>query len=437
MLRKVHSHWELTPVSPAPLLCAARAVSALSRLSLGPVLPLLVADLAMSLEAQGRLLGAFSTGYLLTQVAGGSLADTYGARAVVLACLIATAVGLAAAPLATSLAGAGGLAAIFFVLGLLNGPLFPACSVMLRDVPSLSRARSMAIVDAGGTLGGCLATALCPGFAQLFGWRCLYRTLAAVAAFVALVWGLLATDPAPAAPARKEPGKGLAALKIFAFAGPWALFWAHSIFNYANYFLNAWLPSMFVERFRGIDAGSAGVYLVWPELVGTAVRFLAAAFADRHLLQAGRASLHSVRRWASAAAFMLQGLFLTMAVRQEAPLPCALLLVAASASAGLHSCGFKANYLDLTTEHSGALAGVGNTLASVASAAMPVVTSSALLLFPGGWGQLFALLFFLNCTGALVVLLFLSVANLDSAAAGWRAPAAAAEKASSGKTGSG
>lgn len=395
------------------LLCIARAVSAISRLSLGPLLPLLVLDLEFTLHERGQLLASFSQGYLFTQVVGGVLADRVGAKAVVVGSLFITGVGLLIAPIFAAQLGARGLILTYFVIGVVNGPLFPCCSVMLRDVPPGDRSQAMAIVDAGGTIGGCLATALCPVVATLIGWQALLRSLAVVAVSTSLLFAIKAVNPAPVAAGSKQEATRGNPLHLFCFVGPWALFWSHAVFNYANYFLNAWLPSMYVERFSGMTAAAAGGYLMWPELAGVATRMVFAAVADKFLLKSGRMSLLGLRRSASALAFFLQGVALMFAVRSADPLFCTAWLTVAAAVSGFHACGLKANYLDLTRAHSGILAGVGNTLASLGSAAGPVITSSVLASYPGAWEALFSGIFALNLAGTAVAGLLLSVNNLD------------------------
>merc|ERR1711862_69406 len=46
-------------------------------------------------------------------------------------------------------------------------------------------------------------------------------------------------------------------------------------------------------------------------------------------------------------------------------------LAAAKAAQALHSGGYFANYLDLTREYTGVLAGLGNTIATLAGVMMP------------------------------------------------------------------
>jgi len=67
----------------------------------------------------------------------------------------------------------------------------------------------------------------------------------------------------------------------------------------------------------------------------------------------------------------------------------------------LHPSGFKANYMDVTTHHSGLVSGIGNTIASVASSVGPLwvsqVRESA-----GHWAPVFHSVASMNLLAALV-----------------------------------
>ena len=85
----------------------------------------------------------------------------------------------------------------------------------------------------------------------------------------------------------------------------------------------------------------------------------------------------------------------------------ALQLCAFSCSHALHSSGYKASYLDVGgSRHSGTLAGLGNTVASVASYLGPrlagVVLSSAGVHDAGAWRTIFAMTALVNVAGACV-----------------------------------
>ena len=51
---------------------------------LGALLPFIDAEIAMDGGERGRLLAAFSSGYMLTQVAGGAASDRLGGKLLIL-----------------------------------------------------------------------------------------------------------------------------------------------------------------------------------------------------------------------------------------------------------------------------------------------------------------------------------------------------------------
>ena len=120
------------------LLSAARFASAIARLCLGPLMPILTVSLNFTDGDKPTLLAAYSLGYILTQIGGGMLADRYGATAV-----ISSAVGISSLvlmTLTTSLTSAATWAKAFFVLGFVSGPLFPAGSAAISaNVPPQRR----------------------------------------------------------------------------------------------------------------------------------------------------------------------------------------------------------------------------------------------------------------------------------------------------------
>jgi MFS family permease len=122
--------------------CCARFASAVARLSLGPLLPILSVTIFNNSQNAGSdnnddndgnsnhhgkamLLSAYSTGYLLTQIVGGVLADRYGAVRVVAICCGLSSVILYATALFLSDVQSWRYA--YFFLGVIAGPLFPAC----------------------------------------------------------------------------------------------------------------------------------------------------------------------------------------------------------------------------------------------------------------------------------------------------------------------
>jgi sugar phosphate permease len=97
------------------------------------IVPFIVADRGYSDAQRAQLLAAFFPGYLLTQIPLGFLAQLWGAKNVLSLNLVGTAAMLAALPAATG-AGARGVWACLFTLGLFQGPFVPAGSLMKVSV---------------------------------------------------------------------------------------------------------------------------------------------------------------------------------------------------------------------------------------------------------------------------------------------------------------
>ena len=93
------------------LLFLARSVCQGNRVLLGALLPFIVAEVAMPNDEKGRVLAAFSGGYMLTQVAGGAASDRVGGKALILVAIVAMAGGTLAAPRLMDAAGPAGFAA--------------------------------------------------------------------------------------------------------------------------------------------------------------------------------------------------------------------------------------------------------------------------------------------------------------------------------------
>ena len=72
------------------------------------------------------------------------------------------------------------------------------------------------------------------------------------------------------------------------------------------------------------------------------------------------------------------------------------------AFAALHPAGFKANYMDVTTAHSGVVSGIGNTIASVAPSVGPLLVVQMRMQNEGRWDMPFASVALLNLFAALV-----------------------------------
>eukprot|EP00537_Pseudo-nitzschia_pungens_P002512 CAMPEP_0172379582 /NCGR_PEP_ID=MMETSP1060-20121228/70002_1 /TAXON_ID=37318 /ORGANISM="Pseudo-nitzschia pungens, Strain cf. cingulata" /LENGTH=499 /DNA_ID=CAMNT_0013107325 /DNA_START=1771 /DNA_END=3270 /DNA_ORIENTATION=+ len=417
------------------LLAAARCTSAIARLSLGPLMPMLSASLGFSEESKPLLLSAYSSGYLLTQIGGGYLADKHGYAKIVSATVACSALILFYLSSSSSSSLAATTAVIWiramFCLGLVAGPLFPAGSAAISaSVPPDKRAASFAIVDASASAGTTVAS-LAPLVAEYTGWRFVYRFTATCLLLVALgvatttkttaaattttttsfssvpsrenstaVTSLSLRDSPPASGIRihshntknaREDRKGSASSSSSEndsqTTTPWVVailflpvavgtYLCHCCDNFTKYSINSWAATMLFNSHNAspalvstILAGQEAIGVLSKLFVGTVVTVQGSTMSS--------ASLFRKRGTISCAGFVVQGAALWCAFRAKTPQGAGACLVVSAIAAGCHSVGFRPVYLEASPDHSGAISGFGNSIASCASVLGPVLIGSS------------------------------------------------------------
>jgi len=158
-------------------------------------------------------------------------------------------------------------------------------------------------------------------------------------------------------------------LRVACHSGVWAVFGAHMAFNFGAYYLTNWSPTYYKDVL-GVAPADAYIHLMLPHLSNLAAKAANPAIGA-HLAARGH-SLVASRRLFTCSGFVLAAcLLLSVHACRGSVWLSTLLFSLANASFGLAPSGFKANYLDITEEHVGIIAGYGNTLGTVASFLQP------------------------------------------------------------------
>ncbi|CAE7683074.1 PHT4 [Symbiodinium sp. CCMP2592] len=425
----------------AYLVAGSRLMSYLCRAQLGVLLPTLTMELQLSSSDQGYLMSRYANGYLATQVLGGIIADRLGGYDVMLFCMLASGVCCFLAPALMDF-GSFAFGTAFVALGMLQGMVFPAGSVVCTQwlLPS-ERSWASSISAIGSATGLLLCNAAGPPLVANFGWKAvLYLTGACCFGFSA-AWAVLAAS------SPKHCGRASSAeLAMLEKAGvldtgreqkklasplfpPFAfftqpcvavLFLAHFAQNWQQYFLD-WLPFFYNTRL-GVSPEAAGFHIALITLLELPARALTKNLPERLL---GRGfSLLSCRRLMSLQGFALHSVcscllagLLTMqplsASGVESPWAFTTIFGICKVSQAFHAGGYFANYMDLTRQYSGALSGVGNTLATTAGVGFPRLASWTLETTQGQWMPLFISLVSMNLLAMLAIGTGLSVDCLD------------------------
>eukprot|EP00538_Stauroneis_constricta_P000784 CAMPEP_0119555424 /NCGR_PEP_ID=MMETSP1352-20130426/7640_1 /TAXON_ID=265584 /ORGANISM="Stauroneis constricta, Strain CCMP1120" /LENGTH=519 /DNA_ID=CAMNT_0007602183 /DNA_START=206 /DNA_END=1765 /DNA_ORIENTATION=- len=435
--QQTHQRGKRKKSSTTLLLSSARFVSAIARLSLGPLLPLLTLSFHFSDRDTPALLSAFSSGYILTQVAGGYFADRFGYRSV-----ISTSLGVSALLvfwLTLNTTGHGEDAAtvsiasmwtkVYFVLGLVSGPLFPAGSTAITlEVPRENRATAAAVVDAAAAAGTTVA-AMTPLLATVLGgWRLIFQFTAGGLCLISMMFwqsndddgssggggdrqqqhrsSTRKTHPADHdnhdskkvdGPPQRQSDTSASALSpsplssqrktttsfwnlVRALLQPVAIgtYLCHGCDNFTKYSLSSWSATMLVQRHE-VSPSMVGILLGSQEAVGFFSRILLSVYMSGKGYAKSKHALRNYRAAVSTVTFLVQAAAMKYAMGTQSTMlwqTVAGFIVAAMASGG-HSIGYRPFYLEMNDHFAGSISGFGNTLASMASIVGPVMLGMA------------------------------------------------------------
>ena len=377
----------------------------------------LARDRSFDAASQGLILSSFFWGYLVSQLAGGWVADRYGGKRVL-------AVGVAVWSIATMLtpaatASLGLLLAVRALLGIGEGVNFPAIhSLAAKWTKNSERARAVALNFTGVHLGTVLALLLSPPVILRFGWQALFYLSGALGFIWLVPWMLksanrpedstrisraesdeIASDRSSTAPARAVPWR-----LIFSERAVWAIVLAHTCNNWGLYILLLWLPT-YLNKILGVPLASVGAYSLIPWLATFFAGNLGGWFGD-HLIARGLPITY-VRKLMQTLAFALGALPLLVLPSVSDP-PLAIVLVTISAMCGaLSLAAFGVNHLDVGPRYAGILMGISNTAATIPGI-VGVAATGVIWQLTGSFSSVFYLTSVIYAGGAIGYLFWAS-----------------------------
>ena len=227
-------------------------------LAIGPLLPLVIADLGMSFTIAGLLSGLPLLLMGASGLPGGWLSDRFGARLVMIWCLVGVTAGGVARALAPNEAG---LLLGTVLLGLSIGTLQPALPRTARDTLPHRTPLATAIYFNGLVVGGAAGLALTPLMAQaLGGWRGVLLGWAAVGAVAMLGW--LALRPARHVELHAGPLRPADIWQAICLPGMAALTLSMGTQSAIFYTFSSWAPTYLVGRGWSLAAATFPVAML-------------------------------------------------------------------------------------------------------------------------------------------------------------------------------
>jgi len=367
-----------------------------------------VAAIAMQEEFQwtettkGLVLSSFFIGYIVLQVASGTLANRYGGKLVLGLAVLWWSLFTVLTPPAAELSLAA-LIVARIALGLGEAAVFPASINMIgRWVPAERRSRAVAMLGSGLSLGTLVALPVTGWLVRSQGWPSPFYIFGALGLVWAIPWffgvGSGRGVEAEAAPGSRTIPWG----RILSTPAVWAIIINHFCNNWSLYVLLAWLPSYFKTTF-GVTIASAGILSAAPWAVSFVMANVAGGWADR-MIRGGR---HPTTVRKTMQLIGLLGGAAGLLLLQQVGSVTMGLVVMCLASGALAFClaGFGPNAFDVAPKYADVVWGISNTAATIPGI-IGVAVTGWLVDRTGGYTAPFVVTAGIAVFGAVVYALF-------------------------------
>jgi len=367
-------------------------------------------------STKGLVMSSFFVGYLLTQVAGGWLADRFGGKVV----LGAGVLFWSAFTIITPPAAFAGLTLLLLSrvgMGLGEAVTFPSIySLFSRWLPITERTRAIGLNASAIPLGTVFALLLTPVIVLSLGWQWAFYLFGAVGIFWFLLWQrLAATEP------RDHPKVSAAELGVIQSNRPvdtatqappiramlgsmavWAIIVSHFCSNWGGYVLLSWLPTYFAEGL-GVDFANVGIATMIPSVVSFFFLNVAGWVTDK-LIAAGH-NLTLIRKLMQTIGFG-GGALVLIVVGYVESVPWAIALMSLGSILGAFGLGgWGSNHMDIAPKHAGTLMGITNTAGTIPGI-IGVFISGLILQWTNSWIVVFQVAAAVNVFGLVFYLIF-------------------------------
>jgi MFS transporter, ACS family, D-galactonate transporter len=305
------------------MLVASIFLNYIDRSNLSLAAPVIEREFSLSPSAMGRLFAAFFWTYALLQLCGfsGWLADRFPVG-------IVLAGGLLVWSVATLISGlVSGFAALFamrLVVGAGESLAYPCYSrIFATDIPSHSRGRANALLDAASKIGPALGTLAGGAVLVRLGWRPFFIILGAVSLLWLLPW--LRLMPGSQSSAVRTAVRGPRVFDILHVRSAWGAFGGHFCGNYFWFFLLTWLPDYLVKD-RGFSTERMVVITAAAYFAIAGATLSAGWISDRWIERGG--AVTRVRKTMVVCGLCVATIILPVPVMENRSVSLALLLAA-------------------------------------------------------------------------------------------------------------
>lgn len=405
---------------------AITIINYIDRSAIAFAMPLLSERFHLDSNAVGLTLGAFNIGYAVMVFVGGLMVDRWGSRMVLMYAALLWSFSIFATAFAAGLAG---LFTLRLLLGVAEGPNFPALNRVVGDwLPSQERAVALATGLVAVPLALMIGGPLVSEMTLAFGWQGMFAILGVLGALWVPLWlGLYRDFPEQqrrvndaelaciregAAGGREQPPAELHRKYRQAQPGAWKVLltnptllandWAFFVFGYNLFFFMGWLPT-YLTRAYHLNLRQVGLFTVLPWAVAAVLLYGVGHLSDRVLRATGR--LRLARSYPICITQFLGGLcLLPLLTRHSAPLALLAISLAVGFNMSANSAFYAIN-VDVIRERAGTALGIMDFFFAVAGLVASTMTGW-IVHVTGSFHGAFLLASALNLTSVIGVLLF-------------------------------
>lgn len=410
MIRTSHYRWVV-----AGLIFFITLVNFIDRSAISFVIGQLKAEFHFTDTEFGLILSAFGLGYVLLTAFGGWLVDKWGTRIVWPLAAISWSLCVGLLGIAT---GFWGFVGLRFLLGITEGPHFPAMTRSVSDwLPPQERARALSLGLVAIPLSSVIGAPITAYLVADFGWRIMFMAITVVGIIWAIVWYIFFRDnPQDCKYVSESEIKWIGNDKQIQKEKTSTIDWrfllthpaliannaAYFAFGYMLFFATLWLPGYFLSQ-HGLNLKSVGWYLTIPWLIGALFLKAGGIISDWLYKKTGSSRIaRSHVIWSS----QLLAAVCFVALGFTSSLGGSLILLSLGLGFGLmpQPAFFSIN-IDVAKERSGSSQGITSSCLSLAGIIAPVLTGW-LIDLTGNYQAAFLLLGGLTGMSVLTVIFF-------------------------------
>ncbi len=359
------------------LLCAMYFINYIVRVNVSTASAAFQPELHLTSTQVGLVFSAFGYSYLVFQVAGGWIADTFGARRA----LTVLAIVWSAATVMMGLANS--LSALVFarvLLGVGVAALPVATRAMSAWTPVEERGFAQGITHSSARLGNAVTPPLVAWLIALISWRGSFVVVGAVSCLWAIAWwvyfrdepashaGITARDLERLPPKRGKPTARVPYLRLAARMMPVTL--VYFCYGWTLWFFLAWIPQYFLHSYN-LKLSSSAIFASGVFLAGTCGDFLGGVVTDR--IFARTRSRTKARRNVIVFGFLVSTAFMAPVLLVHNLTVVVLALSAAFFFSELTVSAFWAIPMDVAPRYSGFASGIMNSGSALAAIVSPLI----------------------------------------------------------------